>query len=930
MPRRVWEDPQTLSQNKRSPASSLTFVSGSSRTSLGGTWRFHFSPTVSGRAEPPFGTDGWTEIEVPSHWELQGFGTPIYSNVVYPHPKDPPRIGDKNPVGTYRRTFACDRKEAGRYFLRFDGVESFFFLFLNGSEVGFSKDSKTPAEFEVTDLVRQGENDLVVQVFKWCDGSYLEDQDFWRLAGIFRDVWLIERPSAFVRDVFAQTDYDYISGAGSLKIDVETEGGEDVEAWIVGPNGDEIWRGAVSNRIDVGGVSPWTAETPTLYDLFVRTGNDCVSTKIGFRKIEWKGGVFKINGRPVKLRGVNRHEFDDHRGRAVTEAGMQRDIELFKENNINCVRTSHYPNCERWYELCDEHGIYVVDEANIESHGMGYGDESLGHDTDWQDAHLDRVRNMVERDKNHPCVVMWSLGNEAGPGVNFKACADWIRARDPSRPVHYERYNEVADVESCMYPSVDRLLGEGVAPATPHSKPFFMCEYAHAMGTAMGNLKEYWQVVEDHPRMMGGCIWEWVDHGLRQDLPDGSWRWAYGGDFGDEQNDGYFCCDGIVRPDRSISTKLLELKQVYRRVMSEHLAEGKVRVHNMHDFEPLQQWIIEWTVIDDGNVVQSGSETMLAIESGASADILLPVDPASTNAGERFLNLSFVHDGQERCFDQFPLGGKVRKTKAGQIQFSVDDDGLLAGIGGALAASPRVGIFRALTDNDKWMADALREAGLNWPLKRRAIKVKRIDDERIVQVLVENLTESGIGVKETTTYEDTDEGLKVTCVLEPIGDLPPIPRVGLDFELVSDLARVQWYGLGPHESYPDRKSSVRFGLWAKSVDELFEPQIAPQDCGNLEEVRWISFCSPSGNGIRIDFERPLSAKVLRYDAFQMHEATHLHDLPQSDHIWVSIDAFVMGLGGGSCGPPPLEKYQQIDWPLNFTITVASVGKSARI
>ncbi len=917
----AWEDPSVLSRNKRAPVSSLRFVSGSSRTSLSGTWRFHFSPTVDGRRTDLWGEEGWGEIAVPGHWELQGHGTPIYSNVEYPHPKDPPRVGNDNPVGTYRRSFSCEVREGRRYFLRFDGVESFFTVWLNGEEVGFSKDSKTPAEFEVASLVRS-ENDLVVQVFKWCDGSYLEDQDFWRLAGVFRDVWLVERPGVFVRDVFAHVSYDPSAGTGRLAPEAETDGQGECETWLCSSSGEEVWRESEDAAVMLQQVLPWTSEAPTLYHLYVRCGEDLVSTTVGFRTVEWGSGVFCINGVPIKLRGVNRHEFDDQRGRAVTEEGMLQDVLLFKQNNINCVRTSHYPNCERWYELCDEYGIYVVDEANIESHGMGYGDESLGHAPEWREAHVDRVRNMVERDKNHPCVVMWSLGNEAGPGKNFEACADWIRSRDKSRPIHYERYNEVADVESCMYPSVGRLIAHG---ESEDDRPFFMCEYAHAMGTAMGNLAEYWDAVESHRRLMGGCVWEWCDHGLRQ-AKDGGWRWAYGGDFGDAPNDGNFCCDGVVLPDRTVTSKLRELKQVYRQVRSVATSKG-FKAQNRFDFRSLTGLEARWTIDFDGEIAAEGRAPLDGIAPQNSREFELPkvTQPGNCVLTVRYfttVDSPWAKKGHEIGFDQHFLGGGpfAFRPKTAALGARIDEQSGLV-VADGLLVSPTTGLFRAFTDNDKWMRDAFLSAGMH-ELKRSLVKIE--ESGRHTSVSAIYLSKSGAGVSEQADYGFTEEGLSVNVQWSPIGELPQLPRLGLDLVLDPALKHMRWYGLGPHESYPDRKSSVRLGWWKGSVADQFETQIRPQDGGNKEGVRFVSLTDASGHGLCFLFDGPVSVKASHFSANHLLETAHMHDLKPDSEIHLCIDSFVLGLGGASCGPPPLTEFTRIDWPQSIAFTLARI------
>ena len=568
---------------------------------LNGYWRFKYLPSPrdvpEGFEKPEDAAEGWDAIPVPSCWQMLGYGKPNYTNVHYPYPVDPPRVPQENPVGLYRRTFSVPEGWDGkRVFLTFEGVCSAFYVWVNGKRAGFSKGSHMPAEFDVTRCVRTGENLLAVQVFQWSDGSYLEDQDMWRLNGIFRDVRLTARPEVFVRDVEARALLDERCGHGRLEavLSLRNSGSRKSKALcaavsLLDPLGRVVEKArlelragvaagreaTLTGRLRVDAPLLWSAEAPNLYTLLVSLyGEDGAVTEVirqnvGFRRVEIKGGVFQFNGVPIKLQGVNRHDTHPDLGYAVSLESMIQDITLMKRHNVNAVRTSHYPNDPRWLDLCDRFGLYVVDEADLEAHGFGYEAPLIpARMPEFRTAFLDRAMRMVERDKNHPSIMMWSLGNEAGYGPNHVAMADWIRRRDPARLIHYEgerhhpepRPAPVGDVASTMYPTVAELQAEGEKRGDP--RPFFMCEYAHAMGNGPGNLREYWETIRAHPRLMGGCVWEWVDHSIRRRTAAGGEWFAYGGDFGDEPNDGNFCIDGLCFPDRIPHTGLIEYKKI--------------------------------------------------------------------------------------------------------------------------------------------------------------------------------------------------------------------------------------------------------------------------------------------------------------------------------------------------------------------------------
>ena len=596
---------------------------------------------------PKVSAAGWDRIPVPSNWQMHGYGIPQYTNVNYPYPIDPPHVPQENPVGLYRRAFAVPADWKGRQvFLVFDGVDSAFYCWVNGRQVGYSQGSHMPSEFNVTAFLKPGgKNTLDVQVFQWSDGSYLEDQDMWRLSGIFRDVYLFSAPPLHLRDVFIRTPLDRDCRHATLHVQARLRNygaaakSHRVQAQLLDGAGGKVLDAEVGRvgalaagreklleaRFPIAEPALWSAETPYLYTLLLTLldskGNtvEIESFPVGFRQVEIRGGRFLVNGKPVLLRGVNRHESDPDTGHAVSFDSMARDIEMMKRHNINAVRTSHYINDPRWYDLCNRYGLYVVDEADLETHGFGYiADDIPTRRPEWKAAFVDRAERMVERDKNQPCVVIWSLGNESGFGPNHQAMTERIRRTDPTRPIHYEGERAtpgydgppVGDIESVMYPTVDFLQEQG---RKKDPRPFFVCEYAHAMGNGPGNLKEYWDAIRAHPRLMGGCVWEWCDHGIRQRLRRASRRtkkgadwFAYGGDFGDQPNDGNFCIDGLVFPDRRPHPALLEYKKVLEPVAVDavDLAKGRVKLRNRYDFLALDHLDAHWRLLRDDRVLQ--------------------------------------------------------------------------------------------------------------------------------------------------------------------------------------------------------------------------------------------------------------------------------------------------------------------------------------
>jgi beta-galactosidase len=1022
-----WENQKVIARNKEPAHCTLvpyadveqakigTREASTYYRSLNGEWKFNWSKSPDARPVgfhlPDYDVRHWDEIEVPSNWQLKGYGVPIYTNVVYPFHKDPPRVMGPvpadwtkaalpNPVGSYRRTFRIPESWAGReVFLHFEGVQSAMYVWVNGRNVGYSQGSMTPAEFNISRHLETGDNVLAVEVYRWSDGSYLEDQDCWRLSGIYRDVFLFSTPNTHIRDFFARTDLDRDYRDGTLQVDAtirnyaklstDTHG---LEVALLDPNGEHVGGPCLmsasiprisgneetSVRLTAHVESPrlWSCEAPHLYRLLLTlkdTGGKTIEVetcRVGFREVELRDSRLWINGAAVLLKGVNRHEHDPDRGRSVRLDTMLKDIELMKQFNVNTVRTSHYPNQPSWYDLCDEYGLFVIDEANVESHGMGYGAESLGHDRTWEAAHVDREISMVHRDKNHPCVIIWSMGNEAGPGRNFQAARDAILAIDPTRPIHYERDNEKADIESVMYPSVEWLDRAG---GRESSKPLLMCEYAHAMGNAVGNLGEYWDVIEKHKRLIGGCIWDWVDQGLRKRAAEGRAYFAYGGDFGDQPNDGSFCINGMVLPDRSVSPKMWEMKHAYQYADVEpvSLLEGRVRLRNKQLFTSLGAYNVHWTLTEDGRSLQQGSLQAPDVQPQEDGVITLPIEPPALVPGAVYhLRVSYhlreatrwAPAGHEIAWRQFempydtspaPLVVRgdfpgldcaeqdtqiVITGRAFELVFSrttgtieslkYDDRFVLRDLAGRICG-PVLNVFRAPVNNDKYCAGEWREAGL--ASLRRVVKSVSLDTSDPRAVVIDTQVEShglrGCRFDLSTTWTILGDGcIDVSSRIDPHEAPTVLPRIGLRMELQSPYENLTWLGRGPHENYPDRLRSADIRMYTSTVTDQFVPYVDTQECGAKQDVRWAALTDERGSGLLLVAPKSMSISALRHTSEELAAARHPVDLPKSDRIHVYVDYAQNGLGGASCGPTPMPKYILRPHPVSFTFSLRPYSK----
>ncbi|MFE9439992.1 glycoside hydrolase family 2 TIM barrel-domain containing protein [Streptomyces sp. NPDC006602] len=928
--------------------------------SLNGSWRLRVSATADAEddsfAEEGYDAGDWAEVTVPGHWVLQGdgaFGSPIYTNHLYPFPVDPPHVPTENPTGDHLRVFdlPADWPADGGAVLRFDGVESCARVWLNGTDIGEFKGSRLPHEFAVGHLLKPAGNVLAVRVHQWSAGSYLEDQDQWWLPGIFRDVTLLHRPAGSVLDFFVHATYDHVSGEGTLRVD------SDVDGRVTVPDlGIDV---ATGESVTVP-VRPWTAETPYLYDGVLTTEGERVPLRIGFRTVVLEDGLIKVNGKAVLFKGVNRHEWHPEKGRALDLETMREDVLLMKRHNLNAVRTSHYPPHPAFLDLCDEYGLWVIDECDLETHGFteqGWRDNPVDDDR-WTPALLDRAARMVERDKNHPSIVFWSLGNEAGTGRGLTAMAEWIHGRDSSRLVHYEGDWDCrdTDVYSRMYAFHAEVesIGQGLDGGTHKRRelPFIQCEYGHAMGNGPGGIADYQRLFEKYERLQGGFIWEWIDHGIKH--PE--LGYAYGGDFGEELHDGNFVCDGLVFPDRRASPGLVEYKKVIEPV---HIdgdgSGGTVRVTNRHDFADLSALAFEWSYQVDGETVEAGTLSVPELAAGESADVKLPEPPADARGAEtqwtvRALlaaDTSWAPKDHVVAWGQFPATARPLPSVAptdrpvpgeklitlGPASFDART-GALRTIGGVSVVSPRLDVWRATTDNDdgaEWQTDT--RYGVLWRTLGLHRMQHRLDSVEVGEDALTVRTRVAPAAREVglnTVYRWTSDGdrLRLTVSVAPEGEWTlPLPRLGIRLGL-SEADQVNWFGGGPGEAYPDTKSASIVSRWQSTVDNLQTPYVRPQENGARADVRWAEL-----GGLRIEGDPEFWFTARRWTTEQLDAAAHLTDLTAgtaSDSgsaagVWVNLDHGLHGIGSQSCGPGPLPQYFLRAEPTEFSFVFSVIG-----
>jgi len=1001
-----WEDPAIVGIHKepghctlvpyRGLQKALTCDRQGSRLykSLNGDWKFRWSEKPADRPvnffKPRYDISDWATIPVPSNWQMHGYGRPIYLNMRYPFSVNPPHIPHEyNPVGSYRTEFRIPpgwRKR--QVFLHFDGIKSASYIWLNGQKVGYSQDSMLPAEFNITDYLKRGNNTLAVEVYRWSDSSYLEDQDMWRLAGIYRNVYLFATPQVHIRDFAVRTDLDenYTDAKLMIRPRIANYTSENLKGWTVEaqlydarkkPVLDEpISRSVpsiIGERYPQRGNVPfgllqakvknphkWSAETPYLYTLTLTLKDsdgevvEIESCRVGFREVEIKDGQLFVNGKSIKLFGVNRHEHDPDHGRAIPVKRMIQDIKLLKTHNINAVRTSHYPDDPTWYDLCDEYGIYLIDEANLETHGVG---GFFSNDPAWNTAFMERAIRMVERDKNHPSVIFWSLGNESGCGPNHSAMAAWIHYNDLTRPVHYEgaaaRPHDpyYVDMISRMYARIPEIIRLATDP--DDHRPMVLCEYAHAMGNSVGNLKEYWDAIRSHKRLIGGFIWDWSDQGLRKKSPDGKEFWAYGGDYGDNPNDGNFCCNGLVQPDRKCNPSILEVKKVYQQIhaMPVDILAGKFRILNEYGFLNLDFTDVRWELAIDGHVVQKGGLPKLSIAPGAEGNVQIPFKKPNLDPGsECWLKIiftlasdtSWAERGYIVAWDQFklpvdaPPAPVVEIGSMPSLTLKVQEGGRKIAVSGKdfemafgkktgalesfvfkgrqLITSPLVPNFwRVPIDNDNGnrmprRQGAWRDAGPNR-------KVTRFETEQIkpqvVRITVNATIRVGNGSTCKTIYTVYGSGdLVVDMTFNPgSGRLPDLPRFGMQMAMPGQFDQLTWLGRGPHETYWDRKTGAAVGLYSGSVEENIHVYVRPQENGNKSDVRWMALTNRDGIGLLAAGMPTIDVSAWPFTMQDLENAKHIHELPRRDLVTVNLDYKQMGVGGDdSWGARPHPEY----------------------
>lgn len=1002
-----WENPLFFEQNKEKPRAIFTLfdnkvqlladnaTASSNQKSLNGVWKFVYTDKVANRPMDFFKKDfvdvAWNDLPVPSNWEIQGYGIPIYTNFIYPFPKNPPFIGEDNPVGTYRKTFTVPTNWSEKeILLHFGSITGCATVYINGQKVGMSKVSKSPAEFNITKFLQKGQNTLAVQVIRWHDGSYLEDQDFWRISGIERDVTLLAMPKTSIWDYFLKAGLDETYTNGTFNIDValrkfakNTLKNTKLEVSIQDKNGKSVFNAKQNVSINADtmqsvqfkGVLPniekWSAEFPNLYDCVIaltdETGSNLCLTgqKIGFRSVEIKNAQLLINGVATYVHGVNRHEHDEVNGHVPNPVLSLKDIQLMKQFNINSLRMSHYPNDPHIYKLCDKYGLYVVDEANIEAHGMGAELQSVidksthtAYQPEWAPAHVDRNERMFERDKNFTSVVIWSLGNECGNGPVFKENYAWLKKRDGSRPVQSEQADQAAntDIVCPMYPPMKYM--SGYAADKTQTRPFIMCEYSHAMGNSNGNFQEYWDVIMSSRHMQGGFIWDWVDQGYKKKTPDGRTYWAYGGDMGGYalQNDENFCANGLVAADRRPHPGIFEVKKVYQSILfkAKDLSKGQITIQNIYDFTNLNAYQFSWKLIKNGDkAAESNFEVTLAAHETKEISLNLPALDAS---GEYVLNLSattktgteLVPVGHEVAVEQFQLTPKkyfeaaqtysgtlkIEETstainfQSGKVKGSFD---ILKGIFTNYSIDNQASVINQMPEPYFWRAPNDNDFGNNMPSDLSVWRNAHAD-KIVKKVSVSKQTANGLNIKVlyelkgisvpySIEYDVLNDGaIKVAAAID-LGDknLPELARFGMRMELPSNVRTLQYYGRGPLENYQDRFSASFLGKYSDQINKQYDwTYIRPQETGYHTDTRWLTMANPQGGGLRVEGIQPISFSALPFktedlDPGLTKKQQHPTDIKPRNEVYLHIDLKQRGLGGDtSWGAQPHDEYRLTD------------------
>lgn len=991
---KYWENPEILHVNCEKPHAyfipydteekALGGLRGKSGyyTDLTGEWKFKYFNSVNDIADEFYAADyeaeGWDRLKVPANWQLHGYDKPNYTNVNYPFPYDPPYVPNENPAGVYIRSFQLDKKADKRIKLFFEGVDSCFYVWVNGEFTGYSQVSHMISEFDITDQAVSGENRLAVMVLKWCDGSYLEDQDKWRLSGIFREVYLLERATECITDIFVKTDLKEGFGEGQVVCELETNTDTELPVKVILKDSKgEVLREEEAAASRLGNLSIkvtepalWFADSPKLYQLLICCNEEIIPLKFGFRKVEVKDSVILINGRAIKLKGVNRHDSDPVLGQAVTVEHMRKDLLLMKRHNINAVRTSHYPSDPRFYELCNELGLYIIGEADVETHGCAPAGNihMIAAAPEFEKAFVDRMQRMVERDKNFTCIFMWSLGNESGHGMNHVKMAEWAKTRDTSRLFHYEGAtgwgkNEIdssyLDVISKMYAPVTDY-DDVIAKNEKDKRPYILCEYCHAMGNGPGDLKDYWEIIYKYPRFAGGFVWEWTDHSVKTRTPDGTEYYAYGGDFDDHPNDGNFCVDGLVYPDRRVHTGLLELKNVIKPFRTEvvDLRKGEIKITNLFDSADSTGVILSWSVERDGESIASGNIEELGLKARQAESFTLPYSFPEKADAKYFLTVSYLQKdntewaekGYEIGFDQFELipGALIKKQVLTDEleELSVErvfNSILLKGkdfeysfstvLGtftklcytgcDLLADYPKYNIWRAPLDNDmkikvNWMEEGFDRANVHIYSVDVVKETKKECAIRVELSLGGYIKKPVLKLTGTFTIYGNGEILADTKA-EVREGLPFLPRFGLQFMMSEGNEAVEYFGYGPHESYVDKHRSTRKSRYHAKVEELHEDYLKPQENGSHYDTDWAFVSNEKGIGLLFIGMEKFSFNAAHYTPGELTGADHPYKLGKRKETVVNIDYKMSGVGSNSCGPELLKKYRLDETQISFQV-----------
>ncbi|GHV56228.1 beta-galactosidase [Bacteroidia bacterium] len=1010
-----WENPEIFGINKEpARATSLPYSNEEQAItdiysaspyyrSLDGTWKFNWHKKPAGKPEgfyrESYDVSQWDNIQVPGNWEIQGYGVPIYTNITYPHPANPPFIDhNDNPVGCYVRDFTIPENwNDRRVYLHFESGLTAMYIWINGQYVGYSQVTKSPSEFDITSYIRQGANKIAIEGYRWSDGSYLEDQDFWRLSGFDRSIYLYSTDQIRIRDFFVKGDLDasYKNGLFSVEINLKNflKSSQKVQAEIqlLDADGKTIFKKAnqitlpadkailTSFSQTVATPKLWSNEMPYLYTLLLTLKDnqgkilEITSCKTGFRKVEIKKAQLLVNGKPILVRGVNLHEHNPYTGHVQNEAMMRKDLALMKQHNINAVRTSHYPQSPLWYKLCDEYGLFLVDEANLESHGLGYGPDNVANFPEWQDAHLDRVVRLVERDKNHPSVIIWSMGNEASNGKAFFTLYDWIKKRDNSRPVQYERAGEDrnTDIVCPMYPRIKYMkeyaAREGV------TRPFIMCEYAHAMGNSTGNFQEYFDIISTSPHMQGGFIWDWVDQGIKAKDDNGRDYWAYGGDIGGYQytHDQNFCANGLVTPDRQPHPGLYEVKKVYQDVLfhAKDIANGVITIENRFLYTDLKDYDFRWEIVRNGYREVEGT---FSVEqpAGTKKDIALSLPEINRyKGGEYFINVyAFTKNASEMILahheiarEQFaylnePEIGtmaypenkiEIAKEDDNQLILKINDitiifnkkNGLLEKYqykGKSLIESgPQPDFWRAPTDND--YGNRMPEISSIWRLAgmNKTLQLFNMERKGSYVMLTANYMLNDVLSPYTVVYTITSLGRVNIKVSYQSGrkDLPEIPRFGMQMRFAPEFDNFTYYGRGPWENYSDRNTASFIGVYNSSVAEQQFDYMRPQENGNKTDVRWLTLTNRDGTGIKIQGMQPLSVKVAHNTAEDLDfgvtkKQSHPSDVTPRKDIFLNVDLLQRGVAGDdSWGALPHAPYRLLGDSYEYQYEISPVVRN---